>query len=160
MSKVGSRKRPAPGASPIVSQQPSPAVNGGKGSPRQAADQYLQWPQQNTVNSTPNYADPAANFAGNMYQGMLDDQAGSAAPSNQLTRRSIGQHLIPRVTYNQTGDDAWPVNTEDSLQPSQEQTWVGSIDDLEQKAKIAKRDTQAKRKQIPPFVQKLSRCVP
>jgi heat shock transcription factor len=34
-----------------------------------------------------------------------------------------------------------------------------SIEELEKRALAAKRDALAKRKQIPPFVQKLSRCV-
>lgn len=35
--------------------------------------------------------------------------------------------------------------------------WADDIQELEQKAQVAKRDAQAKRKQIPPFVQKLNR---
>lgn len=37
--------------------------------------------------------------------------------------------------------------------------WGESISDLEQRALVAKREAQAKRKQIPPFVQKLRRLV-
>ena len=35
--------------------------------------------------------------------------------------------------------------------------WADGIDDLEQKAQVAKKEALAKKKQIPPFVQKLSR---
>lgn len=40
-----------------------------------------------------------------------------------------------------------------------ETAWRNNSDDLDQKALAAQRDAQAKRKQIPPFVQKLSRSV-
>lgn len=52
---------------------------------------------------------------------------------------------------------------ENGLQQLNETGWRNEGDDLDQKALVAKRDAQAKRKQIPPFVQKLSRqacCVP
>jgi heat shock transcription factor, other eukaryote len=40
-----------------------------------------------------------------------------------------------------------------------ENAWGDDIEELERQAQIAKREAQAKRKQIPPFVQKLNRYV-
>ncbi len=45
----------------------------------------------------------------------------------------------------------------DGNTPGATDGWINADEDLEQKALIAKRDAQAKRKPIPPFVQKLSR---
>lgn len=159
MPSAGSRKRPAPGASPIVQQQQASTGNNKNESPEMAADQYLQWHQQSMPNSAPIYSDPIGNFGSNLYNGMNQGQAVPPATSNQLTRRPMSQHLVPRANYNNSGDDAWPIIPEDGMQPPQDQAWLNSNEKLEQKAHIARRDTQAKRKQIPPFVQKLSRYV-
>lgn len=78
-------------------------------------------------------------------------------PSNQLVRRDTNQQLttrtpqrVPWATFNQT-------------LPSENRVWENMEEedeqDIDTKAAIAKKDAQAKRKQIPPFVQKLSRCV-
>lgn len=69
--------------------------------------------------------------------------------SGQLVRRNPNQQLAPAPRRGQW--DGFPSPT---------QQWENMADDdeeLEQKAAIAKKDAQAKRKQIPPFVQKLSR---
>lgn len=159
MPPAGSRKRPAPGASPVVQQRQKSAGNKINESPQMAADQYLQWHQQNMANPASRYPDPTGNFGSNLYNGMSQGQAVPPTASNQLARRPMSQHLVPRANYNNTGDDAWPIIPEDGTQPPQDQAWLNSNEKLEQKAQIARRDTQAKRKQIPPFVQKLSRYV-
>lgn len=72
--------------------------------------------------------------------------------SGQLVRRNPNQQLATAPRRGQW--DGYPSPT---------QQWENMVDDdeeLEQKAAIAKKDAQAKRKQIPPFVQKLSRYVP
>lgn len=68
----------------------------------------------------------------------------------------MGQQIVPRTNYNDATSDTWPLVQDNTIQPSAE-GWGGDDDDLNRKAEIAKRETQAKRKQIPPFVQKLSR---
>lgn len=69
--------------------------------------------------------------------------------SGQLVRRNPNQQLAPAPRRGQW--DGYP---------SPAPQWENIADDdeeLEQKAAVAKKDAQAKRKQIPPFVQKLSR---
>lgn len=73
---------------------------------------------------------------------------GAEMNTGQLIRRNTNQQLTPASRRNQ-----WEgFSTE--VQPWEE---VDDDADLEQKAQAAKKDAQAKRKQIPPFVQKLSR---
>ncbi len=76
-------------------------------------------------------------------------------PSNQLTRRSTNQLVSRARPYNDSGGTWSDPNTGTTDQV--EGAWTEKEDDLEQKALLAKRDAQAKRKQIPPFVQKLAR---
>lgn len=159
MPSTGPRKRPASGASPIVQQQPASAGNRRNEAPQMATDQYLQWHQQNVAGSAPRYPDPTGNFSSNIYNGMSQDQAIPPNTSNQLARRPMSQHLVSRANFNNTGDEAWPIIAEDGIQPPQDQAWLNSNQKLDHKARLARRDTQAKRKQIPPFVQKLSRYV-
>jgi heat shock transcription factor len=57
-------------------------------------------------------------------------------------------------------NDPWGSFGDDSLLDPQNSNGMEETDNielLEEKAIIAKRDAQSKRKQIPPFVQKLSR---
>ena len=148
MAQVGTRKRPAPGASPMQSPQSQnfAAINlngGNTTTTTTMTDHYPHWPQQGAIS----YADSSSNFEPSPYNGTNGQPA---AQSNQLARRTLGQQIVPRNTYN----DA--IMQENSAQPSAEQ-WVAENDDLERRAEVAKRETQAKRKQIPPFVQKLSR---
>jgi heat shock transcription factor len=70
--------------------------------------------------------------------------------SGQLVRRNPNQQVATRGqtpwdNYNQNPSGAW------------ENAAMEDNEELERKAAIAKKDAQAKRKQIPPFVQKLSR---
>jgi heat shock transcription factor len=70
--------------------------------------------------------------------------------SSQLVRRNPNQQLAAR------GRSPWDAFQNDNQQAE----WAQVEDDdeeLEQKAVLARKDAQAKRKQIPPFVQKLSR---
>ena len=68
----------------------------------------------------------------------------------------MGQQIVPRASYNDTTNETWPVVQDSTVQPPVD-SWMDEHDDLNRRAEIAKRETQAKRKQIPPFVQKLSR---
>jgi heat shock transcription factor len=79
-------------------------------------------------------------------------ETGTAGHDNstpgQLVRRNPNQQLAARGTpwedLDSNGQQGWPIAEDDD-------------EELEQKALLAKKDAQAKRKQIPPFVQKLSR---
>jgi len=74
--------------------------------------------------------------------------------SNQLARRPANQ-VIPRDRgHADSSDNQW---TEQSDGQRPEGAWGDNLDDLRQRAQVAKREAQSKRKQIPPFVQKLAR---
>lgn len=166
MPPLVTRKRQAPGASPVQQaqqqhqqQQPSELDLKSEAS-QMATDQYLQWHQQHLANSAMSYPDTANDLTTNLFNAL--NQATPPPPpavSNQLARRPATHHLVPRTNFANTADDSWPMIPEDGMQPPQDQAWRNSNDDLEREAQIARRDTQAKRKQIPPFVQKLSRYV-
>ena len=151
MPQVGTRKRPAPGASPMQSPQSQnfAAVNQNGSTTTTMTDPYVQWPQQNSLP----YPDAADNFGSNLYGGA---QGPSAPSSNQLARRPLSQQIVPRANYGDATNETWPLVPENAMQPPAE-GWVSENDDLNRRAEVAKKETQAKRKQIPPFVQKLSR---
>jgi heat shock transcription factor len=81
--------------------------------------------------------------------------------STQLARRPINRQLVPtgqRGSYD-TGDP-WTQFGDDSIHDPQHVPGMeenDNIEVLEERAAVAKRDAQSKRKSIPPFVQKLSR---
>ena len=167
---MSSRKRRAPGASPQA-QQPTGMQNIGF-SPETAnisADQYMSNWNDPTVSGDikANFGDPSLfdgiNFTGNagVATGQsshnrivsLDNLDNSLeASAGQLVRRNPNQQLAAR------GRGPWDAfnNDANAGQPGQ---WEAADDDeeLEQKAILAKKDAQSKRKSIPPFVQKLSR---
>lgn len=113
-----------------------------------ATENYPQWPQQGQSS----YPGSADNDGLNLYNGVSDTQGMS---NNQLARRLLNQDLISRPNYNEPSNEAWPVLADGSGQ-STDGGWINEDDDLERMAEVAKRESQAKRKQIPPFVQKLS----
>jgi heat shock transcription factor len=74
----------------------------------------------------------------------------------------MNQSLVsrgPRAFNGSTNASAWPGDFGDGtgLELQGGGGWINTDEQLEQRALIAKREAQAKRKQIPPFVQKLSR---
>lgn len=173
MSAPNSRKRPAPGATPILpvtSVQPS-AFNT---SPQ---EQLLRWPSGIADPST--YGDISRNANAFMMgatpgqymqqpQQLLPQQSTPQQPQQQsqpistaIARRPPNRALIasaPRPAFDSAAD-AWAsfgddpnTNSNGSL-PSENE----SIEVLEERAQRVKKEAQAKRKPIPPFVQKLSR---
>ena len=121
-------------------------------------EQYVPWNQQPPPPTTTSvYPDPTGNYDSNFYTESIQPNAAATAGSNQLARRAVGQQLVPRVPYGNVGNENWPVVADEDVNQANEDAWMNNGDDLEQKAMIAKRETQAKRKQIPPFVQKLTR---
>ena len=156
MSTPNPRKRPAPGAAPIlpVQQQVQASVTAGNGS----GDQMVKW---NGADNFPSFMDNSAQSGGyDIMQSVPQYAPGLSTPSTSLTRRPImNGALIPanaRPAFD--GSSSWGYN-DGSLVPKVEDD-VGEQDDveaLEEMAQRAKRDAQGKRKQIPPFVQKLSR---
>ncbi|KAF2999448.1 stress-responsive transcription factor hsf1 [Curvularia kusanoi] len=120
-------------------------------------DQYMSWNDPTMGADMGAFNDPALfdNYGANtMASGhnrviSLDGlNDASDMSSGQLVRRNPNQQLAPAPRRGQW--DGYPSPT---------QQWENMADDdeeLEQKAAIAKKDAQAKRKSIPPFVQKLS----
>lgn len=148
MTSGSSRKRPAPGTVPISHQQTPnyPVVD----SPL-SNDQFLQWGQ-----TSPSMINPPADMNIGSYQSInhLGDVTGLQTP-NQLARRSA--NLM--VSRARTKDPALmslmdpPPRPGETIDPATGET----EEELMRRALAAKKDAQAKRKQIPPFVQKLSR---
>ncbi|KAI9158328.1 Heat shock factor protein [Paramyrothecium foliicola] len=159
MSAPGSRKRPAPGASPIVPiqqpmQQPYAPANVG-------ADQIMRW---NGAADTTGFVDNSTSAANSF--GLMPAQPSysqnAVAPSNSLTRRQPNHALVqtnPRQAFD-TAVEPWMGLGDDGslLQQGtgENLTEQDNVELLEEMAQKAKRDAQGKRKQIPPFVQKLS----
>lgn len=151
------RKRPAPGTSPPIYQQQVPGnmndFSDGMG-PELSNDQFLEWGQTgqptSTYSGSSNY-----NFSANPYP------SNNTQASTQLARRPVSQ-MIPLARQ---GDGIHTGQWLDQLQATagDAQPAEGSlgddddIEELERRAQIAKREAQSKRKQIPPFVQKLNR---
>lgn len=158
MPQGGSRKRPAPGTSPVAKQQAPPSSHYSMNSPAVSNEQAIQWGADNGTSGTSTYPDPSGSFNPNIYNTFAQAQVRPSEPSNQLTRRPASQRVITRGSPFTNGEsETWPGYTNGALQPPREENWVKDDDNLEQKAMAAKREAQTRRKLIPPFVQKLSR---
>lgn len=148
-----SRKRPAPGADPVSYpvQMPNTASYGDGGpGPNLSNDEFFQWGQTGQPGASYNDNSFAANANANantypQANLQINPQA-NPQPSNQLTRRPPPS--VPATAWNEEGDNT---------HPSAHADWGDDIANLEARAQVAKREAQAKRKQIPPFVQKLNR---
>ncbi len=107
---------------------------------------------------------PAVNpygMAGAGAQGQYTTQA--PVSSTALTRRGMNRALIPTGPHANfdTSPDPWSFVPDDGSflqQPSNgNMPEHDNIEELEEMASVAMREAKTKRKQIPPFVQKLSR---
>lgn len=124
------------------------------------ADQLMRW----TGNATAAFPDNTS--AANQFAMMPSHPQGQpqypTAPqaSGALARRGANNALVPAAhTFDQPAD-SWSSFADDALvanptgAPADE---TDNVEVLEERAQRAKREAQAKRKQIPPFVQKLNR---
>lgn len=118
-----------------------------------------------TPNNTNFGADPAAYKMNNYGVGAVTNpqyDTPVVAPSTQIARRSLNRQLVPtaqRNIYDNSGEPWAPFGDDSILDPQNNGGRMEENDNielLEEKAAVAKRDAQSKRKQIPPFVQKLS----
>ena len=106
------------------------------------------------IPSEQTFSDPSAfdgnSFAYNLNNSQQPTYNSNLAPvqSTELVRRSRNQQLAPQSApqeqWNGYGNVSGQMDDEDEQ-------------DLDSRVQLAKKDTQGKRKQIPPFVQKLSR---
>lgn len=151
------RKRPAPGTTPAAHPQMGAVPNYANPGSQLSNDQFLQWGQNPVANSI-NTSGLNDSSAYNQ-QGYQTSQDLTTAASNQLARRQqSNQQLVQR----NRGYEQAPTVYQDhnpTVGPGESGAWAESLEELYQRAQVAKRESQAKRKQIPPFVQKLSRYV-
>ena len=158
------RKRPAPGTTPAVHPQMNQHPHGLPNFPTAANpgsqlsnDQFLQWgqnPPANTVNAS---ALSDNSYSSTAFPPSSEASAPAATASNQLARRQTNQNQM--VSRNR-GYEQPPASYVENGGPNgngESGAWGESLEELYRRALTAKRDSQAKRKQIPPFVQKLSR---
>jgi heat shock transcription factor len=87
-----------------------------------------------------------------------------ATPSTALARRGMDNQLVAaNRPYNPQQNEVWADFGDESVVPQPNGGNAADEHDnvelLEERAQKAKREAQAKRKQIPPFVQKLNRLV-
>lgn len=106
-------------------------------------DQYMGW-NESTMNGVSAYPEGPlydADVLSSLQNGVYAD--GHQVSNTQLVRRPNNHQLATRgeVGYGHLAQNGWQEEEED----------------LEALALKAKKEAQAKRKQIPPFVQKLSR---
>jgi heat shock transcription factor len=147
-----SRKRPAPGTSPAAFQQQMQSAANNYNAvpiPQLSDEQFLQLGY--------NAQQPSSFIDASTYNNAANNSGGNGAqPSNQLTRRPMNQLANRNRPYNDSNGLQWVDSANTNGQPL-DSAWNDDIEALEQKAQTAKKIAQEKRKQIPPFVQKLSR---
>ncbi|OCT52545.1 hypothetical protein CLCR_09621 [Cladophialophora carrionii] len=154
-----SRKRPAPGADPMPyptqMQNSAPAFNDGLGQ-QLSNDQFLQWGQTGQPATVPSYNDNSYAMNASLFpqNNSQNNPQNVPQPSNQLTRRPAAQ-LSSRIPQPNQDAKAWMDTSDSGINPT-DGAWGDGLAELEARAQIAKREAQAKRKQIPPFVQKLN----
>jgi heat shock transcription factor len=154
---LATRKRGAPGTSPVPPQQQQPFNSSfPAGQDNSSFDnQFVDWGNADAAGNLNSQFPNASGFDTGIYDAGLDSSLGlgnGGVPSTQLVRRHPNQQLVSR-------GNAWQDLNNPASQPGQG-AWEAmdeGEDDLEQRALVAKKEAQAKRKQIPPFVQKLSR---
>lgn len=128
-----------------------------------SANPAIQYPNQLGPDSSLQFPD-SSSYDDDLYSTALNgaqtqpygstNLAIPASASNQLVRRNTRQEVATRNAG--IVQEQW--NNHDST--GQEREWEDMNDaELDQKAALAKKDAQAKRKQIPPFVLKLWRYV-
>lgn len=162
-----SRKRAAPGNTPSAQQAAQQGPYGGVTDFSSLSnDQFLSWGNNN--NSVPSFADTGGIFGGVAgvsdppYQAPPDGTPSLQHSNSQLVRRNLNRELTVRGRNDLAGQqqDMWPTyGLDGSTGPVV--NMVEDNDDLAERAAAAQRDAQSKRppKQIPPFIQKLSRYV-
>ncbi|KAL4939838.1 hypothetical protein BDV06DRAFT_30039 [Aspergillus oleicola] len=156
MSPQGiNRKRPAPGTSPITHPQLGQLPNYPPTSGPLSNDQFLQWGQNQTTNTVPASSFPDMNTynTSGAIPSSTHDVPGIPTASNQIARRPQANQMVNRGRNYESPSASLP---EQGNGTGESGGWSESLDELYKRAMVAKREAQAKRKQIPPFVQKLS----
>ncbi|KAL7624291.1 Heat shock transcription factor [Parahypoxylon ruwenzoriense] len=151
MPSPNPRKRPAPGSVPI----PQPMSQ-----PYNTQDQLLRWNGSGAgsfVDNTANSVNGVNSYG--VIPSPTQGQYGQATPSTVLARRGMNNALVAaNRAFTPQQADPWS-HFDENLITNQTNGAIDEHDNielLEEKAQKAKREAQAKRKQIPPFVQKLN----
>ena len=154
MPQIVSRKRQAPGASPVQVTSPNHNVL----STRSPADYVFKWDENAAQTEISRYPEPPQTFGPNLYHNMAP-QPVRQSPSNQLTRRPANNHVVTRAPYGNGGGEGWTGAIDGLPQQSGDVAWMAPTDEerLDQEALRAMEAGKKARKQIPPFVQKLRR---
>ncbi|KAI1780414.1 hypothetical protein F4818DRAFT_4986 [Hypoxylon cercidicola] len=148
MPSPNPRKRPAPGSVSIPPQMAQPYST---------QDPLIRW----NANNAGGYVDNGSNGANSygVVPSPTQAQFAQATPSTVLARRGMNNALVAaNRAYTPQSSDPWP-GFDENLVAGQTDGPIDEHDNielLEEKAQRAKREAQAKRKQIPPFVQKLN----
>jgi heat shock transcription factor, other eukaryote len=162
MPPTNTKKRSAPGSSPSMqaAQMPQNYAAPTHQASNQDFAQYNQIPDNQVYQDSSIYNMPS--FGGDgIPQGQYDlsgPPQSSQSQNTQLARRPLNQQLVPTgQRYDNTVDNWFADDPMNDPQQGSGMEENDNIELLEEKAAVAKRDAQSKRKQIPPFVQKLSR---
>ncbi|KAL2759457.1 hypothetical protein ACRALDRAFT_1067728 [Sodiomyces alcalophilus JCM 7366] len=164
---ANSRKRPAPGASPAI---PMPVMQPRYSSPANAypspTHDLARWHDPTVagafVDGTTQAVHPYAMMPSQQPPPQQYAQPPASNGNTTLARRHINRALVPTAARPHFDEaDPWSFSTDDPATLVQQTTSGNlseqdSIEALEELAIKAKREAQSKRKQIPPFVQKLS----
>ncbi|KAK7948554.1 uncharacterized protein PG986_009440 [Apiospora aurea] len=162
MSSPNPRKRPAQGSAAAASAMPQHQQQTYY-PPTSTPDPLNGWNGSNVNSFMENSGNNLSPY------GMLSPPAQAqynasgtpgTTPSTALARRGNNNQLVVTShNFNTQQNDVWSYGDE-SLVPQQNSNNTGeehdNIEVLEERAQRAKRESQAKRKQIPPFVQKLN----
>ncbi|CZT48984.1 related to heat shock transcription factor [Rhynchosporium secalis] len=168
MAPTNPRKRAAPGSSQ-ADQMPQSYT-----APAQVSNaDFLDWNQPENTNNSTSFNDQSDGYnmsnnsnsggAGGMSQAPNTFDQAVPTASTQLARRPNSNRQLVQTANRMAYDkqvDPWGQFGDDSILDTQNGSGVieenDNIELLEERAAVAKRDAQSKRKQIPPFVQKLS----
>ncbi len=147
-----SRKRPAPETSPAPYQSSYPPPQGlgnyGGLDPQVSNDQFLQLGYQPQIDNS------HVSYNGNSTPQQANRSSEIGSTLNQLTRRPTSQVVSHERGRGDSSDPQW---AEQGNAQQLDSAWADDLDDLRKRAQVAKKEAQSKRKQIPPFVQKLAR---
>ena len=155
MPQVTSRKRAAPSAMP-TNQLGQPSISYPYQPTAPIGTQALDWSYEGGNNGIADHHNVPAAYAFNPYP---QQQAMLPETSTQVARRPAGHRSGARADFGAGEVENWaPVQVHGlpSPQPRHE-TWVEDLGELKEKASVIKRESQQRRKVIPPFILKLRR---
>lgn len=124
--------------------------------PYNTQEQLMRW----NGNNAGGYVDNTSNGANSygVVPSPTQAQYPQGTPSTVVARRGMNNALVAANRAYTPQSDPWP-SFDENLVPGQTEGPIDEHDNielLEERAQRAKREAQAKRKQIPPFVQKLN----